>query len=161
MNRNNSVFIAFIITTYLLLAACGGLSSKQQASADDAMKALRKLGAATQVGVNYQQYGSLVIDAQAEVNGALAVLPDGELKKEMNAAMEAYADASQVWSKKIAERGIYQDEEPGKTVIPKYSLKTEKTFPGELIKTDPDDALQAIWAAARLHLDKASSLFQK
>jgi hypothetical protein len=158
--KKKQTFLATLIVAANFLTACGGLSSKQQASADEAMKALRKLGAATQVGVNYQQYGSLVIDAQAQVNDALAVLPEGELKKEMNAAMEAYADAGQVWSKKIADRGIYSDSEPGMTLIPKYSLRTEKAYSGSM-RADPDDALQTIWGAARRHLDKASSLLQQ
>src|SRR3954470_23947495 len=82
-----------VMAATTFLSNCGGLSSKQRSAVDDAMKSLRKLAAATQVGVNYQQYGMLVIEAQAQVNDALAVLPEAELKTEMNAAMEGYADA--------------------------------------------------------------------
>lgn len=123
MAKKQTLVLALIMVANLF-TACGGLSSKQRTSAEEAMKALRKLGAATQVGVNYQLYGSLVIDAQAQVNEALAILPDGELKKEMNAAMEAYADAGQIWGAKIRSGSgeIHSEFGPGATIIPKYSL---------------------------------------
>jgi hypothetical protein len=47
--------------------------------------------------VSYQQYGPLVVDAKAEVNEALASLPSSELKSQLNAAMDAYADAGTAW----------------------------------------------------------------
>jgi hypothetical protein len=151
MKRKQTLLIILLVATNLL-TACNGLSSKQQTSAEDAMKALRKLGAATQVGVNYQQYGLLVIDAQAQVNDALAVLPEGELKKEMNAAMEAYVDAGEVWQAKI--RGVLLDS--NSALIPKYSLKIDKWG-----TVSPIDKLQPIWEIARMHSDRASSLLQK
>jgi hypothetical protein len=108
----------------VLLTACGGLSSKQQAAVDEALKALKKVDAATSVGVNYQQYGSLVIDAKASVNEASALLPDGELKKELAAAMEAYADAADAWQWKVRGIGsIYNQEgKLGQELFPKYSF---------------------------------------
>lgn len=50
-----------------LLISCGGLSSKQRSAAEEALKSVRKIDAATQVSVNYQQYGSWVIDAQSQL----------------------------------------------------------------------------------------------
>jgi hypothetical protein len=147
-----------------LLAACGGLSSKQRTAASDSLKALKKIEAATQVGVNYQQYGQLVIEAKAQVNEALSVLSDGELKKELDATMDAYADAGQAWGVKISGHGILkQNEEPGKTLISKYSLKAEvpsiaKSL-GAIVHSD--DALQVIWGEARKHLERASSLLKE
>ena len=107
-----------------LLTACGGLSSKQKVAAQDAIAALKKIEAATQVGVNYQQYGMLLIEAKDKVNNANAALPASELKRELNAAIDAYADAGQVWSAKISDRNLKPDTEPGATLIRKYNLKT-------------------------------------
>jgi phage gp46-like protein len=98
--RNKRISLFFIVAVIVpLVSACGGLSSQQQTSANEALKALKKVQAATQVGVNSSQYGQLVIEAQAAVNDASSKLPDGELKKELQAAIEAYGDAPDAWSK--------------------------------------------------------------
>jgi hypothetical protein len=164
-SRHSLLAAIAVIGVITLFPNCGGLSSKQRTAVDDAMKSLRKLAAATQVGVNYQQYGTLVIEAQAQVNDALAVLPEAELKTEMNAAMEGYADAGRVWSVKIDSRRLYSNSEPGQTLIPKYSLKTTPYYFSGAQKpawesVDADQALQIIWGIARTHLDKASALSQ-
>jgi hypothetical protein len=153
-----------LLTTFIviLLAACGGLSSKQRSAAEEAIKSLRKISASTQVGVNYQQYGVLIIDAQAQVNEALAVLPDGELKNEMNATMESYADASQVWGAKIKSGTdeIFTESHPRTTVIiPKYSLPaSDYGSSGKSI--NGNQALKIIWDVANKHLDRASTLLK-
>jgi hypothetical protein len=152
-----------LLTTFIviLLVACGGLSSKQRSAAEEAIKSLRKISASTQVGVNYQQYGVLVIDAQAQVNEALAVLPDGELKNEMNATMESYSDSLQVWGAKIKSGTgeIHTELNPGTVIIPKYSLPTtDSGMLGKSIKGD--QALQIIWGVANKHLDRASILLK-
>ncbi len=158
-----------LLTTFIiiLLVACGGLSSKQRSAAEEAMKSLRKISASTQVGVNYQQYGVLIIDAQAQVNEALAVLPDGELKNEMNATMESYADSLQVWDAKIkAGSGrlgsgkMFTGSSPGSFIIPKYSLPTTANSYGLGESADSDQALKIIWGVANKHLDRASILLK-
>ncbi|PYS93971.1 MAG: hypothetical protein DMF64_03000 [Acidobacteria bacterium] len=157
-----------------LLTACSGLSNKQKTAASEAVSALKKIQAATQVGVNYQQYGMLVIEAKDKVNTAHAMLPEGQLKTELDAAMDAYTDAAQAWSIKFREFStyLYAGEEPGKTLIPKYALKTFEhkrsvlNASGNIIRIDdqaslPDAALPLIWAAANMHVDRASSLLNQ
>lgn len=121
-----------LLPAFILCVSCGGLPSNQQTATDDALKALRKVGAATQVGVNYQQYGSLVIDAQVAVNEAIRVLPEGELNREINAAIDAYVDAGQIWNAKIQSSTDELDtySVSGKTLIRKYSLLPERPEPG-------------------------------
>jgi hypothetical protein len=149
-----------VVMVVSLLVACGGSSSKQDPAVNEAIKALRKIEAATQVGVNFPQYNQLLIEAKAQVNEASAKLTDGELKRELNLAMEAYVDAGQVWNNKIQQRLFLPNIEPGKTIIPKYSLKTQINFLGQP-EANMDAALQTIWAAAKTHLDRVSVLLQK
>lgn len=79
------------------------------------MRHYRSYRAATQVGVNYQTYGQLLIEAKAKVNEAVKSLPDGELKTEMSRAMDSYADAATVWGRKIEGHNLYGDNsEPDK-----------------------------------------------
>src|ERR1700759_4072160 len=101
-NRHGRLSI-ISLTIFSFLVACGGLSSKQKTAAANAMKALQKLNAATEIGVNYQNYQPLLIEAKTQVNEAESVLPDGEVKSELNAAMDAYADAGDAWEAFIRE----------------------------------------------------------
>jgi len=141
----------------LMIVACGGLSAKQQSAADEALKALRKIEAATQVGVSYQQYGQLVIDAKAQVNEATAILPEGELKKELETATDAYSDAGRVWSAAIA-RELFPGDEVSKYLKSKYNIEVARPISDGHEREQRSAILNVIWAIGRLHLEKASSL---
>jgi hypothetical protein len=163
--------VAFALT--LLLIACnrGGLSAEQRKLAEDALKALRKVEAATQVGVSYQQYGQLVIDAKAQVNEASAKLPDGELKKELEAAMESYADAQDGWSKCVTKPMLFltdveTGDETGKRLKQKYNIESLSLIPGKPItgfaeSVEKGAMLRTIWAAASQHVERASKLLSE
>jgi hypothetical protein len=142
------------LTVLSLLSACGGLSEKQKTTASDALKALRRMSAATEVGVNYQQYGQLAIEAKSQVNEAAAVLPDGALKTELNAAMDAYADAGQAWSVFVRDSYLDNQSEPGKTLAKKYPIDISTGHP--VAQRRP--VLSTIWGAAKTHVDRAAKL---
>ena len=88
-----------------MMAAFIGLSlitaCSKNSEAKEALKALRKIEAATEVGVTYQQYRQLLIEAQAEVNEAKAKLPDGEPKAGLSAVMEMYGAVGDLWGQQI------------------------------------------------------------
>lgn len=155
MNYKSMTQITAVAVIFMqVLIACGGLSSKQRTAVSEAVAALRKVHAATEVGVNYQQYGMLVIEAKDKVNNANAALPDGELKNRLNAAMDAYADAGQVWGIKISGPNLQPDKEPGATLMRKYDLKpqTIDRVSPPLVVIYPDDAMQTMWGAGMGHL---------
>jgi hypothetical protein len=123
----------------LFLIACSGLSSKQKTAANEAVKSLRKIAAATEVGVNYQTYGNMLIETKAVVNDAKEVLPEGELKKEIVAAMDSYQIALEAWKMKI----------------------TVSTGDFSLIRLpNYEDKIQEHWSNAREHLNSASKLLK-
>ena len=143
------------------IIGCGESPAKRQAEAQkeaatEALRALKKIQAATQVGVTFFEYGPLVIEAKAIVNQASSVLPLGDLRTELELAMDAYADARAAWDETKYLRSY---QEPGRTLIPKYSLKTKNAsrpryhIEHEFISTS--DAIRAIWAAADAHLLRA------
>lgn len=169
--------LLIFVTVHLLTAACG-LSAKQQA-ANAALDALQKINAALKVRVSYQDYGHLVTEAQAQVDKASSLLPDGELKNELNAAMEGYRDAKWAWDLSrqapasngpdslilVAEsqdmKTLSFDRPNGtkaKELMKKYSVisGTESNVDMMLISTD--DLLQAIWKTAGKHVERAKSL---
>ena len=146
-------------------------SGKQKAAAADAIKALGKVKAAVEVGVNNKKYSELVIDAKATVNEAKGTLPEGELSKCLMDAMDAYADARTVWDYKIQFGQVMFDiplpvgmnVEYHKDLMQKYNLpiKTDEEASKRGQKnqvTDCDTAMQIIWKVARTKLDKARSL---
>lgn len=67
----------------------------------DALKGLHTLVSATDVGVTYDEYRSRLIEAKTVVDEANSVLPDGDLKREMTAAITAYMDMGKLWQKYI------------------------------------------------------------
>lgn len=153
-----------LIVTILLLA-CGGLSGKQRAATETAIKSLRKIEAATQVGITFVPYGQLIVEAKAAVNDAVATLPNCDLRIELNATMDAYADVGQVWNAKIQNNGtLYSKYGLGLNMIPKYSLPAKKTdFGADTLgdHVEAEIAMQMIWVAAADHLKSAAAIFEE
>lgn len=166
-----SLLTIMLLVVACILSACGGLSAKQQSAASEAITALRKLEAASQVKPSLAQYSQLVIEVKAQVNEAAAVLSDGELKQELNAAMEAYADAAIAWAA-MQRAFLIEDKEPGKTLGPKYGLHLDSTTAGtrEYMEglerlSNPNyesghmkGVLGKIWSVGKEHLDRAAKI---
>lgn len=79
------------------LQTTSGLSEKQTTLVNEALKALKKIDAATQVGVDRFSYRQLLIEAKAEVNEAKENLPKGELQDHLFLAMFWYEHADFQW----------------------------------------------------------------
>ena len=153
-----------VILSLTLLAACGGLSSKQRAAVDDALKAMRKIEASTQVGVGFQRYGEFLTDVQAAVNETNTLLPEGELKKSLSAARECYVDAHNGWQQSFDRQKTVGDgtltiyTDIGQYLSRKYNLPWEDTILGHPKGISRQNTLNKIWAAASVHLNQAASL---
>jgi hypothetical protein len=168
---------AFAATVFiaLLVGACD--QSQQKNSARNAIKALRKLEAATQVHPSYTQYNGLVIDAKSEVNEAVRDLPDGDLKRNLNGAIESYTDGATAWlamGEKLNGSYLSNRDEPGKSLSKKYGIDLDpvkvamQKYEEALARiTDPNyespskrTILDKIWSVAKDHLDRASILVE-
>jgi hypothetical protein len=142
-------------------------AAKRKAVAE-ALTALGRIEAAVQVGVNFQQYGQLVDDAQAAVNEAARTLKDGQIVTQLIAAMGAYGDAGTVWNFKIQYPNLKLSKDTYGAMISRYNLPLPKVNPYPLIETpsyeyqsteaDPDLALQIIWhvGAEKLAIARSS-----
>lgn len=124
---------------------------------DNALKALRKIEASTQVGVTREQYGSLIIEAKTQVNEANGSLPDGELKTELNQAVDAYADAGEVWDKQIFQG----ESELGQRLIAKYGVQPVTVVPIKGTTIYDPEMRKKIWLVAKQHTDRAASVIPK
>ena len=149
-----AIILALSGAVSVLLTSCAHGPTKETL---DAVAALKKIQAATQVGVSYQQYGLLLIEAKAKTNEATAKLPDGALKTDLTTAMDSYADAGTVWGIKIQRYSLYGDgSEPDKSLIAKYQLPVAPDKYTKRVSVDGDDALQIIWRRADTHLTQVS-----
>jgi hypothetical protein len=167
------MLLVTIIAVVLLSTACS------RSIANNSLKALKKIHAATQSGVKYDPYSQLVIEAQAAVNEDSSNLPDGELKKELKDALDAFNDAKWAWEisrQSPASNGRdnfimaaeYQDlnslsldrktQTQARALLKKYSITSGDESVGELALISTNDVLQAIWRAAEKHVNRASEL---
>jgi hypothetical protein len=129
---------------------------KNKNAIDNALKSLRKLAAATEVGVSFREYGTRLIDVKTEIEELLPDISEGNVKEEIKLAMEAYADASKVWNEmiKTGNGDLFPDYEPWKTLQQKYSIPTYRYSNLHLMTVDK--SLKAIWAAANQHIENAA-----
>lgn len=134
-------------------------SSKDE-DANRALRSLRKLAGATAIGINFQEYGSRLIDVKNEVDEATSRMQSGDLKTELTLAMEAYVDAGQAWNQMLRYDFMLPNAEPGLTLIRKYSLQPTELVPGNrnTLALPRNYVLSTLWAAARAHIDRANSL---
>jgi hypothetical protein len=129
------------------------LTDKQKAAATDAIKALGKIEAAVQVGVNFQHYGQLVIDAKAVVNEAKRTLPAGQMLTNLTEAMDAYKDASTVWNFKIRWDLALGKKLGHGEIIERYKLPLNEND-----EANTEIAMQLIWAVGAQKLAAARAL---
>jgi len=132
----------------------------QNEDANRALRALRKLAGATEIGISFQEYGSRLIDVKNEVDDASSRILPGDLKTELLLAMEAYVDAGQAWNRMIRHDFMLHNSEPGLTLIRKYSLQPRELVPGNrsTLALPRNYVLTSVWGAARIHIDRANSL---
>jgi hypothetical protein len=137
------------------------LSPQTATAARAAIKELRKLAGATEIGISFREYGSRLIDIKTTVDEALASIREGELKTEISLALEAYVDAGQAWNTIIKDGNARYDytlslDKEWMRIIEKYSLSPDST-----LVYGQDRVLSTIWQEARTHLNRASSLIEQ
>lgn len=151
--------------TLFLQAGCHGLSERQKTLTSEALKSLRKIDSAAEIGLNDAQYKAMLIEAKAQVNEATRTLPDGELKTELNAAMDTYIHSREVWKEIVSDNavGISESDPLAQVLIPKYSLRVRRYGTDEraTAEIDKKEAMNAILSARRKHLDRAAELSEK
>ncbi len=149
-------------------ALAGKLSSKQLASVQSALKSLRKLGAATEVGVSQTDYQSRLIDTKADVNEDLRGIPTTQpIVVHINKCLEAYLDASDAWNDK-EDFSIWSTTKDlplaAPKVVKKYNIVIDYQNP-DLQVADRDDLAdyfhsvitKGCWKVAHAECDKAEA----
>lgn len=129
---------------------------KVRAAAEAALKTLRRMGSATEVGLTLSEYNTRLIDLKADVDEQISLIPEGELKTEIQLAVEAYVDAQNAWKEMGRHDTLFPDLEPGRSLMAKYSIPVDSSIGMRLL---PGNSVRSIiWRAARAHVDKATQL---
>lgn len=144
MKSNSIVFLVLCV----FIAACG--FNKSKSAADKAIKALRRVDAATDIGINQIEYNARVAEAKVEVDSAIPDIEDSQMKIELSEALEAYKDAAHLWSAKPLEH-------LNLVVI----LREKYGLPHDVTALDRRANIQLIWKIGREHLNNASQLSSK
>ena len=99
------------------------LTPAQVAAIEDALKTLRKLDAATKVGVTQTSYQDRLIDAKAQVDEDLPLITGDVICTSISDSMQAYQDASIFWSEclQLKSRSSIKYGESGK-ILKKYQI---------------------------------------
>ena len=108
-------------------------SIKKSPAVESALKALRKLESATEIGLNQQEYSRRIIDANIEINELLPEINNLYVKDEIKNAISYHKLASSYWNSYITADSTYRDS-----------------------KWEFDRKLQGYWAKARKHLENAT-----
>jgi hypothetical protein len=134
------------------------MSPDALSSARIALKSLRKIAGATEIGVTKQEYSSRLIDVKADVDEAIGVLPDNQIEEEMKLAMEAFVDAARAWNEMITNDFLLPQYEPGATYQKKYSIPVDTSLGAGKEILMRETVLTKMWQAAKFHIDRASRL---
>lgn len=136
------------------------LAARELAAARGALKSLRRRAAAEAVAPDYDEYGKLLLDVKGEVDDYLSDIGSGEVREEIELALEAYTNLRVAWN---ATRGflavpaaLYQ---PQRMLIAKYGIPIDVR--GDIPLMSRQGAVSAIFKAAREHIDRASALLAR
>jgi hypothetical protein len=124
---------------------------------ENSLRSLRKLAAAAEVGVNFEEYGRRLIDVKSEVSELLPKIEEGAVKEHIILAMDAYVDASTAWNRMIRNDILLADFEPGSTLRTKYSIPSESSKATRRQFMRRNVVLSTIWGVARQHIKNAEA----
>ena len=126
-----------------------------------AYTSLRKLSDAAKISLPYPQYANLLIEVRPVIEQTLSALPEGGVKSDVAAAMEAYMDAGQAWGAMLTKGVLPIATEPGATLMKKYAIKPAVNALGQEDHLQLDTTLNAIWTAAESRLSNLAMLLGK
>lgn len=98
--------------------------TQRREAAASAIRELRKIEAATKVGINRGKYGDRLIDAKASIEDSLTQIPNGELSSAIRQSLDAYEDAATLWNiaSETSGMGFYLKRLAAHGIIERYHL---------------------------------------
>ncbi len=124
---------------------------------DAAIKALRRMSAAAEVGVIFTEYSSRLIDTKAAVDEATEILPENALNSELQMAVRAYVDAGQAWNKMNKDEILINSDDTFWYLVNQYSLRPDVSNP-EIPVLTRQLVLSTLWQRANIHVRNSATL---
>jgi hypothetical protein len=175
MKRHTRIY-SFALTVLLLAGAgaCrrGTYTQTQVVAAGNAIRQLDRARVAVSVNSPRNEYDLVLDTSRRAVAELLPQLPDGPLKQEINAALDAYQDAGQVWAQQTDETQRNKDLS---AIWAKYDLTKRLAaaptapsptpsggvMPAPSTSAEAVNARRLVWQTAEEHLNKAKELLTK
>ena len=123
-------------------------------AAESVMKALRRLGSATEVGITFRDYGQLLVTELANIDEGMRSVPDGPFKEAVLKSRQAYLDAREMWSDSIQGTYVSTFRISAEPVFRRYGIDMSALEDSNFRKTSSIPKvifLSPIWAAAGRH----------
>jgi hypothetical protein len=150
-----NLWFTLLLIVSISVVSCGGLSSKQQTAVNESLQSLKKIQAATSIGIDYRAHGQLLIDAKAKTDEVRRIVPAGALKDELIAAIDSYELAHENWKKADEQESMMDNPRRSWTSreqINKFFDEKGKAM-SDAIRNRTEN-----WEAASQHVEKASKL---
>jgi hypothetical protein len=174
MARYKALLQVTVLVIAALIPGCGGgLTSESGTAAEQALVSLRKIDSSTELQVSLSEYRIRLVETKAEVENALSKLPDGELKKELSLALDAYVDRQRVlerkdWSRPspndayaflILLKNDRADIDLAEVLTQKYGVQAEED--NNSYSMNFNAVRGALYQAGRKHIGRASELLKE
>ncbi len=126
------------------------------------LKELRKMQAATEIGITFQEYRARMIDLKAAVDEGLRSINEEELKREARLALEAYTDALDLWNRQTNSRYPLKQSgdllrEEAKDICEKYGVKEFAVATSGVEIVNSKKVISFIWTFAKTSIEKAEA----
>lgn len=138
---------------------------------------------AIEVGPSFNQYTDRLIDAKAQIDEKISVVPEGALKTEILNSVSAFLDARELWRLAIAYQDVHEYLIWACDLYVKYNLRVDgsssqdswcrelsgiyqkvpirSSWSGfDVRRRFLDSPLSEIWKVAMLHLNKTEEEFR-
>ncbi len=140
------------------------LKPDQKSATEDAIRAIRKMASATEVGISLREYGSRVIDMAAATDDALLNIPDSQLKSKILDAKKAYVDARQLWTAMFNTKYVSSFLAAYGSKLAEYGIDPASLRPADpfakTLDMNKTAVLSPVWMQARKHLEEADELLK-
>jgi len=133
--------------------------SLQSESARNALRILKRLDAATEIGINRQDYGNRLIDAKVDFDEHLGNVPQSIFRDELSIAFQAYLDAAQAWNQMGTYDFLLVNTPLGHSLVQRWQLKVDNT--GNIPSLPKETLLNQLWLIGKTHARSANEILNQ
>ncbi len=127
-------------------------TNQRNEAARQAIKALRRIASATDVGISYVNYSPLLAEVKTEVEDALQGIPNGSLKDAARSSLNEFEYAGLVWQ--ATWRTDFVEGQLKEVAVSKYGIKKR----GLLKVVWRNDFIMAIWRQGKNYFEVANAI---